>query len=210
MKSVKLIVLVLVLSLVSTAAWAQRFEITPFAGYRTSGRFDLAANVLDYGNLKINDGFAYGLSLGFRVNEFVTVEGMWSHTSTRFEAELGELDPISLFDISQDQFHLNFLFFLDKDVAMVRPYVLLGLGWTSFNPKPDKANTETRFSWGMGGGFVAMFSDMVGLRLQAKWIPTYVNTTSALFIDYWGYPWIVPVDNYMSQWEFTGGLVFRF
>lgn len=210
MKIKRLLFVFALMALMSTMSLAQQFEITPFAGYRTSGSFDLAENVLDYSNVKINDGFTYGLSLGYRVNEVFTIEAMWSRTSTSLLAEVQGADTADLFDLYVDQFHLNFLFFVGQRMAAVQPYVLLGLGATYFNPKPSEANGETRFSGSMGLGFVAMFSEMAGIRLQAKWAPTYINTTNALFLDWWGNPWVVPVNNYMSQWEFTGGLVFRF
>jgi len=51
----RLLLIVALVALMSTMSLAQKFEITPFGGYRTSGSFKLAPNVLNYSNLKITD-----------------------------------------------------------------------------------------------------------------------------------------------------------
>ena len=210
MKTKQIVIIFALIAFLSTMSLAQQIEISPFVGYRTSGSFEIVTNDLDYSNMKIKDGFAYGLTLGYRMNDIFTIEAMWSHVGSQLSAEVVGADTDTLFDLSEDQFHCNFLFFASPGMSKVRPYGLLGLGLTYFNPKPSEVDGETRFSFSLGAGFVAMVSQQAGIRLQAKWAPSYINTTSALFIGWWGQPWVVPVNNYMSQWEFTGGLVFRF
>ena len=215
MKNSRALILALALILISTAAWAQqRFELMPFAGYRTSGSFDVTS--LDISNVTIKDGFAYGLTLGFRPNPRFQVEAMWSRVDSKVSAKVVGAST-TLFNLTEDQFHLNFYSYFGYAEAKVRPFLLVGLGATILNPKPGERNgvtidvpAESRFSWSIGGGLEAMFSESVGLRALAKWTPTYINTTSAIWVDWWGQAWIVPVSNYMNQWEFTGGLVFRF
>lgn len=210
MKTKQIVIIFGLIAFLSTISWAQQIEISPFAGYRTSGSFEIAANDVGLSNMKIKDGVAYGLTLGYRMNDIFTIEAMWSHVGSQLSAEIAGVSDEHLFDLSEDQFHANFLFFASPGMSKVRPYGLLGLGLTYFNPKPSEVDSETRFSFSLGAGFVAMVSQQAGIRLQAKWAPSYINTTSALFIGWWGQPWVVPVNNYMSQWEFTGGLVFRF
>jgi opacity protein-like surface antigen len=215
MKNSKVLILALALVLVSTAAWAQgRIEIMPFAGYRTTGSFEGA--VLDFTDFHIKDGFAYGLTFGYRVNQMFTIEGMWSRVDSSISA-MENASEVELAKLSTDQFHGNFLIFFGGEEMKARPYFLIGLGATIANPKSTTFDGETvdpgsesRFSWSLGGGLQVMFSEKVGLRAQGKWTPTYINTSSEIWVDWWGYPWVVPVSNYMNQWEFTGGLVFRF
>lgn len=206
----RLVLIFALMALLSTMSLAQKFEFTPFGGYRTIGQFEIAPNVLEYANLKIGDGFAWGFSLGYRVNDALTIEAMWSRTTSGLTAELAGGETQGIFDLNLDHLHANFLLYVGRGARKVQPYVLLGLGATYFNPKSSEANGEWRFSWSLGGGLIAMFTRSVGARLQAKWVPTYINTSSALWIDWWGYPWVVPVNNFMSQGEFTGGIVFRF
>jgi len=223
MKNTKALILALALILVSTAAWGQgRFEVTPFIGYRTTGSFEGAVQELS--NFSIKDGFAYGLSLGYRVNQMLTMEVLWSRVDSSLTAHVTGAGEQEVAKIATDAVHANFLFFALNDQYKARPYFLLGLGATIANPDATNFHTGTinpsgksfdpsaasRFSWSLGGGVVVSASERIGLKLQVKWFPTYINTTSEIWIDWWGYPWVVPVSNYMNQWEFTGGLVFRF
>ena len=223
MKSTKALIFALVLVLASTAAWGQaRFEITPFVGYRTTGSFEGA--VLQLSDFSITDGLAYGLSLGYRVNQMLTMEVLWSRSDSAITARVSGAGEQELAKVATDAIHANFLFFALNDQYRARPYFLLGLGATIANPKATDfsdgdinpsgqtidPSSASRFSWSLGGGVVISASERIGIKLQAKWFPTYINTTSEIWIDWWGYPWVVPVSNYMDQWEFTGGLVFRF
>ena len=215
MKSTKALILALALILVSTAAWAQRFELTPFVGYRTSGSFD--GTYQDFTNFKVNGGMAFGLTFGYMVSPNILVEAMMSRLNSSLSAHGLEIVDTNLFDLTTDVYHLNFLFYFGNAEAKARPFILLGLGLLSANPKPAEiegesfdAPAKTRFSWSLGAGLEAMFNRNVGVRVTAKWLPTYINSESAIWIDWWGNPWIVPVSNYMNQGEFTGGLVFRF
>jgi hypothetical protein len=94
---------------------------------------------------------------------------------------------------------------------------LFALGATVLNPKPTifedteiDPSAESRFTGALGGGLQINPSEKIGLRAQVKWCPTYINSSNEIWIDWWGMPWVVPVSNYMNQWEFTGGLCFRF
>ncbi len=215
MKGSKPLILGLALVLVSTGAWAQgRFEVMPFVGYRTTGTF--AGQVEDFSDFQIKDGVAYGLTLGYRVHQMLTFEVMWSRVDSKVTAR-SDGAKTELAKVSTDSFQGNFLIFGTGDSAKARPYFLIGLGALYANPKSTTFEGKTvdpsgatRFSWSLGGGVQVAASDRIGLRLQVKWLPTYVNTTSEIWIDWWGHPWVVPVSNYMNQWEFMGGLVFRF
>ena len=223
MKNAKALIFALVLVLASTAAWGQaRFELTPFVGYRTTGNIDGAIQELS--EFSITDGLAYGLSLGYRVSQMLTMEVLWSRVDSQFTARVGGGGEEELAKIATDAIHANFLFFALNDQYKARPYFLLGLGATIANPKATDfsdgdinpsgqsidPSAASRFSWSLGGGVLISASERIGVKLQAKWFPTYINTTSEIWVDWWGYAWVVPVNNYMNQWEFTGGLVFRF
>jgi len=214
MKNSKVLTLALALVLVSTTAWAQRIVLTPHAGYRTVGT--LGGDIAEFTDFKIQDGLAYGLSLGYRVSPVFTIEAMWSRSDSSITALSGATE-IKLTDVSTDQWHANFLYFFSGDEAMACPYLLFALGATVINPKPTvfdgnnvDPSTETRFTGALGAGLQVNVSQNVGLRAQGKWAPTYINSSNEIWIDWWGRPWVVAVGNYMNQWEFTGGLSFRF
>jgi len=216
MKKAIWLVLIGILALGSTSVWAQgtqRLVIQPFAGYRTSGDFGLRADaVLPYSGVRITDGFAYGFSLGYRVNPNFTLEAQWARSAPTMEgiSSTPGLPNTSLFKLYEDQFHANFIAYFGNN-SIVQPFFVTGLGVTVANPRGvEGLSSETRFSWNLGLGLEKMFNERVGIRLQAKWFSTYVNETAAWFVDWWGFAHVVPVSQYMPQWEFTGGLVFRF
>ena len=214
MKNSKALILGLALILAATSAWAQRIVLTAHAGYRTVGT--LGGDVAEMTDFKIQDGLAFGLALGYRVSPVFTIEAMWSRSNSKVTA-LSGASELELTDISTDQWHANFLYFFGGDENMACPYLLFALGATVMNPKPtvfdgksvDPA-TETRFTGALGAGLQVNFNQNVGLRAQAKYSPTYINSSNEIWIDWWGRPWVVAVGNYMNQWEFTGGLSFRF
>jgi opacity protein-like surface antigen len=215
MKNSKALILALALILVSTAAWAQgRFVVTPHVGYRTVGT--LGGDIAELTDFKVQDGLAYGLALGYRVSPVFTIEAMWSRVDSNITA-LSGASEIELTKISTDQWHANFLYYFRGDEAKACPYLLFALGATALNPKPLEfegenidPSSETRFTGALGGGIQVNASEKVGLRAQVKYCPTYINSSNEIWIDWWGYAWVVPVSNYMNQWEFTAGLTFRF
>ena len=215
MKNSKALILALALVLVSTAAWAQgRFVVTPHVGYRTVGT--LGGDIAELTDFKVQDGLAFGLALGYRVSPVFTIEAMWSRVDSNITA-LSGASEVELTKISTDQWHANFLYYFRGDEAKACPYLLFALGATTLNPKPLEfegenidPSSETRFTGALGAGIQVNASEKVGLRAQVKYCPTYINSSNEIWIDWWGYAWVVPVSNYMNQWEFTAGLTFRF
>jgi hypothetical protein len=205
----RVLIIFALIAILSTMSFAQNKELTVFAGYRTSGSFNVTS--LDYLTFDVEDGLNFGLSLGLMISPATEIEFMWSQTNGQLAGYL--IAPIfekeALFDVYTSQFHFNFLFLFPQGNKRFVPYFMFGLGLTYMNPKGD-ASGETRFSYSLGGGVKAMVNERVGIRLQAKWNPTYINTSSELWVDYWGFVYAVPVSQYMSQGEFTGGIFFRF
>jgi opacity protein-like surface antigen len=209
MKRTRVLIILALIAILSTTSFAQRKELMAFAGYRTGGSFNVAST--DYLTFEIEDGFNFGLALGLMISPVTEIEFMWSQTNSKLSGYL--ISPIlekgAVFDIHTSQFHVNFLFLFPQGNKRLVPYFLFGLGLTYADPKGEP-NGETRFSYSLGGGLKAMINERMGIRLQAKWNPTYINTSSELWVDYWGFVYAIPVSQYMSQGEFTGGIFFRF
>jgi len=209
MKRKRVLIILALIAILSTTSFAQRKELMAFAGYRTSGSFNVTST--DHLTFEIEDGFNFGLALGFMISPEMEIEFMWSQTNSQLSGYL--ISPILekevVFDIHTSQFHVNFLFLFPQGNKRVVPYFLMGLGLTLADPKGE-VNGETRFSYSLGGGLKAMVNERMGIRLQAKWNPTYINTSSELWVDYWGFVYAIPVSQYMSQGEFTAGIFFRF
>ena len=58
---------------------------------------------------------------------------------------------------------------------------MLTLGATRFHPKVEQAGDEWRFSVGVGGGFKTYLTSRIGLRVDGRVWPTFVNTNGGLF-----------------------------
>jgi len=215
MKKVTLLMVVGLLALGAMSVWAQggRIVISPTVGYRTSGDFGVRPEVeglTPYSGVKISDGLAYGLSLGFRLSPYVTMEALWTRSVGMAQAlsyYVGQPNT-DIFNVAEDVIHANFLFYFGEN-KMVKPFFITGLGVTLADGQYEGVGAVSRFSWNLGMGFDKMFNEKVGLRVTAKWFTTYINDQLGWWYSYWGY-YLVPVSQYMGQWEFTGGLIFRF
>ena len=216
MMSKKLVIAVLIVAFGATAAWAQgRFEITPYVGYRTSGSLGGGQN--GYTDFHIEDGLAYGVGIGYLINPMLTMEVRWARSDSSVTSHGLTFAKTKVAEVSTDYFHANFIFYFRPEGFSLRPYLVTGLGAVVVNPKnvtigetPVNPSTESRFSWNLGLGLQARAGSRVSFRLQALWLPVYINSTMGWWFDWWGYPWAVPISNYMHQFEFMGGLTFRF
>lgn len=197
-----------------SSAWAQegRAYIMPFAGYRTSGSFGVRADVLlPFSGIRFTDGFAYGASLGFALNPSTTLEFQWSHSdpmARTISDTPGEPDE-DLFKVYEDQWLGNALFYFRRSETL-RTFFIAGLGVTVFNPRTEDIGTESRFSWSLGLGLEKMVNDKIGFRANVKWFTTYINESTVWVVDPWGNMALIPVSQYMPQWDFTAGLFYRF
>ena len=203
-----LLLIILLMVIGSMQIVAQRFEITPFGGIRVGGRFNL--DTLPPTQLNLKDSITYGLSLGVFLTENYQVEIMWSRQDTKLfsDVEIIGFPSRELFKLYVDQWHINFMFVHGDETFRVRPFGLVGLGWTYFNPR-NNLGGESRFSFALGGGVRVYASDRFGMRFQVKYNPTYITSTGSVFFDPWYGYIIVPYARYIHQWEFTFGLIIR-
>ncbi len=218
----QLIVVAIILAFgLGTVAAAQdaaprKFWIMPTAGVRSSGSFGISSEELAYTSIHFSDGFAYGLTFGYRFSDMIGVEAAWTRNSSNVAGQApaavdGSTPAVNepLFKAMEDQFQAHFLLGMGYLVGKVKPYFLFGLGMTTINPEGDLSSVN-RFAWSFGVGAEANFNDRFGLRAQGKFIPTYINTTETILIEWDGGFQATPMRNNMTQWEFLGGLFFRF
>lgn len=213
-KKTTITVLLVLLALGATTAQAQensKFWVMPQAGYRTTGSFAMSSDPVTFTSLKMEAGFAYGLTVGYRFHEGVAVEATWSRSHSGmvgvFPTDAGLADE-KLFNVDEDQFLADLLVSAGYVLGKVQPYFLIGLGLTSVNPSGDISGT-TRMAWNMGLGFDGMISKRIGLRGQVKLIPTHINNMGAILTEWDGGSPAASLRNTLTQWEFTFGLVFH-
>lgn len=167
-----------VIVLAPAFAEAQRFEITPFAGYRFGGGFD----DFDFGdNFDFEDTDSLGVVLSFGVSEGAFVELLYSTQETGLQEEAGFFGDRTLFDVTVDYWHVGGLY--QWNIGQMKPFVVATVGITEFDPRPEALSSETRFSMGIGGGIKLMLGDHFGFRFEGRGFTTFVDSEDEIFCD---------------------------
>jgi hypothetical protein len=85
---------------------------------------------------------------------------------------------------------------------------LFGLGASDIS---GGGSSTTKFSTALGGGVKFFATRHLGFRVQARYAPTYLySTTRGVWCNWWGYCWVVPNNHFLDQGDVTAGFVFRF
>ncbi len=169
--------LVLLVLVASSEARAQKLELTPFYGYQVGGGFDIRSGKAD-----IKSSPVYGIALDVFVNPEWQFEAFYSRQDTEFTVK--ESPPFGpsfkYFDVSVEYFQGGFLYEFDSQKS-VRPFLLVGLGATRFDPKPAELSSEWRFSIVGGGGVKLFVSEHIGFRFQGNLLVPFLRLNSRLF-----------------------------
>jgi opacity protein-like surface antigen len=187
----------------------QRFELQPFVGYKYGGGTDVAGNALGIQRINIDSSVAYGTTLTFNPAEYLGVEFLWNRQPTNASGALytGGTYPQKI-GATLDQYHGDFLFSFAGHESKVEPFVLFGVGATDMH---GSGSSTTKFSWAVGGGVKYFVSRHLGFRIQARYAPTYLySSSSGVWCDWWGYCWVIPNDHFLHQGDVTTGLILRF
>ena len=150
---------------------------------------------------------SYGGSFGFRPHEDDLVEFKWTRQDSYVHTEDITPQPPRQ-RVILDQFHGDFSheYFIEGWKDWARPFVIGSVGAThlSSNNRFD----STRFSFGLGGGIRFYFSHHLGFKLQAEWLPVFVDPHVAFIC---GPGCVIHLGGTASsQGEFIAGPVLRF
>jgi Outer membrane protein beta-barrel domain len=187
----------------------QRFEIQPFVGYKFGGGADVAENIYRINRINIDSSLAYGATLTYNLSENFGVEFLWNRQQTHASGALngGGTYPQKI-GVTLDQFHGDFLLSLTGHGSKLEPFILVGLGATDMH---GAGSSTAKFSFGVGGGVKYFVSRHLGFRIQARYAPTYLYSTSGgIWCNWWGVCWVVPNDHFLQQGDVTGGIILRF
>ena len=192
--------------------WAQRgIEVTPFVGGQINTGLNLSTPL--FNNLTVKNALNYGVIASYSIRSPFSVEFMWNHSQADTLAQpVGGGPNQKLFVLTTNQYLVDFLVHFKDPESRLRPFVLFGAGPANLAPDRSQVNSTTRFAWVFGGGAKYTVSKHLGLRLQAKWSPTYINTTvQGVWCDpFWGGCWARTDTVFLNEFDFTGGLTFRF
>jgi len=155
MKSVVLSLLALTLSV---SVFSQKVEIVPFTGFMFGGKISYVE-----GELKINDGQNYGVSVLKPIRQGMDLELNY----TRMESRM-DFSPYYGYDyksgetyIATNYFQVGAIKKLRSDSSRVIPFGSASLGATWFDS--SDFGDEVRFSITLGAGLKIMLSDRIGI-----------------------------------------------
>ena len=211
-------------ALLGTSAWAQdqRVEVSGNAGWTfsdgvTSDSPLLALDGNIYDSIGPKDSFSWNLTLGYYFTENWEVEFLYGQQQSKLE--VGGTATREIGDFSIKNYHGIFAYNFGESDAQARPFVFFGAGATDYpgvsftrlNGTEAEIGGNAKFSGTFGLGLKLYPSPRAGLRLQARWTPTYIKSDSeGYWCDpYWGC-YVVGNAQYSNQFEFTGGLTLRF
>lgn len=200
------------LVMVAPAAHSQKgIEITPFVGWQINSGLDISTAA--FKRLDVQNGLSYGVSGAYLLGAYTGVEVMWNHNTANTLAEFNTGGTASkVVQLHTNQYLGDFLIHFKSRESRFRPFVLAGAGVSNLAPGRSDAGSITRFAWAFGGGVKYSFSQHLGVRLQVKTSPTYVNSGSKQFWcdPVWGGCWAVGENNFLQELDFSGGITFRF
>jgi len=151
-------------------------EITPFMGYTFGGDLENYSTGVAF---EIDESENYGIILGVSDPKGTQYEFFYSHQPTTLMIDGGLLAGTPLFDLDVDYFHVGGTF--GKGSGKVNPYVAGGLGVTYLDP--ENGDSETEFSFSLGGGVKVMLSDRIGLRFEGRGLGTITEGDGAVFCN---------------------------
>jgi len=208
------------LMLASAPAFAQKAEVGVTFGWVISDGVDFGTSVVApggvYSRVDPKDSFGWGIDLGFFVGPNAEVGFLYGQQLSTLEVSGTKIVDVG--DMTISTYHGTFTYNFGAHDAAVRPYLMGGLGATSFgsvdyvgNRGPGTINSSTRFSttWGAGAKFYG--ASKVGARVGVLWTPTYISSEAAGYWcdPYWGC-YLVGNAKYSNQFELQGGVTFRF
>jgi hypothetical protein len=170
-----------------------------------------------YDRIDPKDSFKWGFMVGVNASDNVEVGFQYGQQNSTLEA--GGTATREIGDFSVKTYHGYFGFNFFEPEAPVRPFLLFGLGATSFgsvdytrlNGAAGTVEGGTQFSTTLAAGVKVFPSPSFGVRAGVQWIPTYIKSDAG---GYWCDPWfgcyVVGDAQYSSQWDLSAGVIFRF
>ena len=151
------------------------YDIGIFSGFRSGGNFE---DAVTGETLDLDEGTSGGVVVRIAQSSSTFVEILYTEQSTRTQAG-GLLTGDPLFDMNVRYLHVGGIYELND--ALNRPYVMGSVGLTRFEPQGASLESETRFSLGLGAGYLFPVTRRSNLRLEARAIGTAFNSSGELF-----------------------------
>jgi hypothetical protein len=201
------IMFVLLACVVPVSLHAQKAEISVLGGWMWNSKVNTSE-----GDIKISDRANFEGAIGYYIAPGVQAE--LSYTYTKVDATIdpdvgSTFAPGFLSDLAIHYFLVSGLREIETGNDKVVPYVLGSLGAAWVHPSNSVYDDAVRFAFGFGAGAKFLFSERLGLRLQARLLmPVFFSG-----VGFWfgtggadvGVSGAIP----LIQGDFSGGLTLR-
>lgn len=197
---------------------AQKFEVTPFFGYRWGGELS-DGSYSNYGpyvvSLDFASGPSYGVIAGYYIKPRYQIEVFWDRQETTLKVVNKTLDTSEdLADGKIDYIHAGLLMMLLPDDYKLKPFFSFSLGATQIIPSDSSIDSEWFSSVGFALGAKYYFSEHVGVRVSTRGVSTVVTDGDQYFCDEDEVNgqgcFVLPKDTWMWQIDLTLGVIVAF
>lgn len=187
------------------AAQSNRFEITPFAGYRLAGDFNAPDRSSSFRlGAEVDESAIYGVTFGIPLSENWRIELTANQQSTQFTVDEGFLTPRTVLgDVDLTMIHAGFAF--EWGDGQVKPFIVASGGITRIDPQFEELSAENRVSGSIGGGVKVLFNQNLGVRFEGRGYWTDLDTRFNDRYSRYDYD-----DDGLYQTEASAGLIIRF
>ena len=192
--------------------WENKWEVTPFVGYETKGSYPLTPTLstVDVNSFRLDGATSFGTFIDYSLTRNAQLEFMWDRNMSQYSVQPLPGDPFTkAFNSDVDQYQWGGLYMLLSDEHKVRPYIAGSVGFTHEYNSGGVPN-RTDFSYSIGGGVKYELSRHLALRGDARYMPTYANSSLATYCDPFFGCYTAKVANFQNRGNFVGGIVFRF
>ncbi|MGB8592029.1 MAG: outer membrane beta-barrel protein [Candidatus Acidiferrales bacterium] len=186
-----------------------KWEVAPFVGFDTSGTFPVQ-NSASVDKFRANQNVSFGAFGDYSITDSFQAEVMWNLNPTSFDEHDVVTDSyMKAFDSTINQFQFGALYMFRGEDQKLRPYVAAGIGFTH-DGNSGTNPSDTNLSFGVGGGVKYYMSHHWGFRGDARYVPTYANSSPATYCDQFGDCYSANQRNYLNRFNLTAGVIFRF
>jgi opacity protein-like surface antigen len=194
--------------------WAQgRFELQPFVGLKTGGNFpvqctNICPSGLNFSKISLDGGLVYGATAGINLKDNFGIEFLWNRQPTVGLGRLSNGNTPQRIDVNLDQYQGNIVYTFFEKETKFRPFILMGVGGTKLASGGD---SDWRVSYGVGGGAKYFFTPHMGVRVTARYAPTYLyGTQDGAWCNWWGVCYSTTNGHFLQQYDMTVGWILRF
>ena len=206
------LILALLLMIPSAALAQNRFEVSPFVGWRHGNDISDTSGI----RVDLDSGVAYGFMVDVGITSNLYAEFIYSYRRTAGELfvppSLPEPGPAGTFDIegNVDYYQGGLLYQWDLNNPMIKPFVVGTIGAASLR-SDDVDRSSTRLSFSGGAGVKVMFSRNVGFRGEYRLFSTSTDFVGrGGWCDWWGFCYTFLTNKYLYQSQFSAALTVGF